>query len=51
MRLSGLIFAIGLIFLATLPALAGSVSFSLNMTGEYKIVSVNDGGTILALNR
>jgi uncharacterized protein (TIGR03437 family) len=37
-----------LIPLAALPAVAGSVSFSLNMTGEYKIVPVNDGGPILA---
>ena len=48
MRVSGLIMLVGLIPLAGLPAVAGSVSFSLNMTGEYKIVPVNDGGPILA---
>jgi uncharacterized protein (TIGR03437 family) len=48
MRFSGLIILIGLIPLAALPAVAGSASFSLNMTGEYKIVPVNDGGPILA---
>jgi hypothetical protein len=48
MRLSGLVLIIGLILLAALPAVAGSVSFSLNMTSEYLIVPVNDGGPILA---
>ena len=48
MRFSGLILAIGLIPLAALPAVAGSVSFSLNMTGVYEIVPVNNGGSILA---
>jgi uncharacterized protein (TIGR03437 family) len=39
---------VGLLPLAALPAVAGSVSFSLNMTGEYLIVPVNDGGPILS---
>jgi uncharacterized protein (TIGR03437 family) len=39
---------VGLIPLAALPAVAGSVSFSLNMTGVYEIVPVNNGGSILA---
>src|ERR1019366_4172657 len=48
MRVSGLIMLVGLIPLAALPVVAGAVSFSLNMTGEYKIVPANDGGPILA---
>jgi uncharacterized protein (TIGR03437 family) len=48
MRLSGLMFLIGLIPLAALPAVAGSVSFSLNMSGVYEIIPVNNGGSILA---
>ena len=48
MRLSGLMFLVGLIPLAALPATAGSVSFSLNMSGVYEIIPVNNGGSILA---
>src|ERR1039457_3920966 len=47
MRLSGLIFTIGLMPLAALPAVAGSVSFSFNMTGVVRMVPVNDGGPVL----
>jgi uncharacterized protein (TIGR03437 family) len=44
MRLSGLIFTIGLIPLAALPAVAGSVSFSFNMTGVVRMDPVAGGG-------
>ena len=44
MRLSGLIFTIGLIPLAALPAVAGSVSFSFNMTGVVRMDPIAGGG-------
>src|ERR1035438_9108811 len=44
MRLSGLIFTIGLVPLATLPAVAGTVSFSFNMTGVVRMDPVAGGG-------
>src|ERR1035441_7835515 len=44
MRLSGLIFTIGLIPLATLPAVAGTVSFSFNMTGVVRMDPIAGGG-------
>ena len=47
MRVSGLILLVWLIPLAALPAVAGSVSFSLNMTGEYEIVPGKGKVTLL----
>src|ERR1039457_4281362 len=44
MRLSGLIFTIGLIPLAALPAVAGTVSFSFNMTGVVRMDPIAGGG-------